>query len=90
MLVVLTLCGGNYFISCKQVLYCSLMKQPLIPITWETGQTPQQMWILEKGEKTLETYFPLSPGYSMVTVQIVPGMHLVIFIRILEKDNVCY
>jgi hypothetical protein len=48
------------------------------------------MWILWKGEKSLETYFPVSPGYSMITLQIVPGMHLDTFIRIAEKDNVCY
>jgi len=43
------------------------------------------MWILWKGEKSLEKYFLVSPGYSMVTLQIVPGMHLVAFIRIVEK-----
>jgi len=43
------------------------------------------MWILWKREKSLEKYFPVSPGYSMVTLQIVPGMHLVAFFRIVEK-----
>jgi hypothetical protein len=46
-------------------------------------------WTLWKGEKMLETYFPLSLDHSMVTVQIVSGMHLVTFIKILEKNNVC-
>jgi hypothetical protein len=40
-----------------------------------------------KGEKSLETYFPVSAGYIVVTLQIVPGMHLVTFIRIVEKYN---
>jgi len=31
-----------------------------------------------------------TPGCSVVLIQIVPGMHVVIFIRIVEKDNVCY
>jgi len=48
------------------------------------------MWILWKGEKSLENYFTISPGYSIVTLQIFPGMHFVTFIRIVEKDNVCY
>jgi hypothetical protein len=61
------------------------VKQPLIPIVLETGQTLQQMWILWKREKSLEKYFPVSPGCSMVTLQIVPGIHLVTFIRIVEK-----
>jgi hypothetical protein len=40
---------------------------------------------LWKREKSLEKYFPVSPGYSMVTLHIVPGMHLDTFIRIVEK-----
>jgi hypothetical protein len=48
------------------------------------------MWILWKGEKSQENYFTVSPGCSVVLIQIVPGMHVVIFIRIVEKDNVCY
>jgi hypothetical protein len=43
------------------------------------------MWILWKREKSLEKYFPVSPGYSMVTLQIVPGMHLDTLIRVVEK-----
>jgi hypothetical protein len=43
------------------------------------------MWVLWKREKSLEKYFPVSPGYSLVTFQIVPGMHLDTFIRIVEK-----
>jgi hypothetical protein len=48
------------------------------------------MWILWKREKSLETYFPVSPGYSVFTLQIVTGMRLVSFIRIVEKYNICY
>jgi hypothetical protein len=43
------------------------------------------MWILWKREKSLEKYFPVSLGYSMVSLHIVPGMHLDTFIRIVEK-----
>jgi hypothetical protein len=43
------------------------------------------MWILWKREKSLEKYFLVSPGYSMVTLHIVPGMHLDTFIRIVKK-----
>jgi hypothetical protein len=43
------------------------------------------MWILWKREKSQEKYFPVSPGYSMATLQIVPGMHLDTLIRIVEK-----
>ena len=80
----------TYFVTCNRCCTALSVKQPLIRNVWETGQTVEQMWILWKGEKSLETYFPVSPGYSMVTLQIVPGMHLVTFIRIVEKDNVCY
>ena len=43
-----------------------------------------------KGEKSLERYFPFSLSYSIVTIQIVPGMHLATFLRFVEKDNVCF
>jgi hypothetical protein len=34
--------------------------------------------------------FYFTAGCRVVLIQIVPGMHMVIFIRIVEKNNVCY
>jgi len=90
MLLLLTLYGRNYFVSCNRCCTVLSVKQPLIPNVWEAVQTLQQMWILWKREKSLEKYFLFLWSYSMVTIQIVPSMHLVTFIRFVEKDNVCF
>ena len=34
--------------------------------------------------------FSLFSKHSIVTIQIVPGMHLATFLRFVEKDNVCF
>ena len=83
--LLLALCGANYFALFNRCCIVLSVKQPLI-IVWEAGQ----MWILRKGEKYLETSCTVSSGHSMVLIQVFQGMHLVTFIRIVEKDNVCY
>jgi len=40
--------------------------------------------------ENLENSFTVSPVCSVVLIQIVPGMHMLIFSRIVEKDNVSY
>ena len=78
------------FCFMQQVLYCSVS---------ETAPDTQRMrsWAdpianvdtVEKREISGKL-FSVSPGCSVFTLQIVPGMHLVTFIRIVEKDKVCY
>jgi hypothetical protein len=68
MLLVLALYGGNYFVLCKRCSTALSVKQPLTSIAWEAVQTLKQMWILWKGEKSLEIYYPVSPIYRLFTI----------------------
>jgi len=70
----------------QQVLYCSVSETAPDTHCMRSWTDP----IANVNTKSLDTYFPVSPGYSMITLQNVPGMHLIKFIRIVEKDNVCY
>ena len=78
------------FCYVQQVLYCSVS---------ETASDTQCMrnWTDRRANmdaverrENLENSFTVSPVCSVVLIQIVPGMHMLIFSRIVEKDNVSY
>ena len=90
MLLLLVLYGGNLFCFMQQAPYCSVSETA--PDTQCVRSWADSIANVDSGkERNLwEKYFPFSGSCSMVTIQIVPGIHLVAFIRIVEKDNVYY
>jgi hypothetical protein len=78
------------FCYVQQVLYCCVSETAPDTQCMRSWTDLEQMWILWKGEKSLENYFTVYLVCSVRPIQIVPGMHMVIFIRTVEKDNVCY
>jgi len=74
----------------QQVLYCSVSETAPDTHCMRSWTDPIANVDTVGREKSLYTYFPFSPGYSLITLQNVPGMHFVTFIRIVEKDKVCY
>jgi len=74
----------------QQLLYCSVSETAPDTQCIRSWTDPiANMDTVEMRENT-ENYFTVSPGCSVVLIQTVQGMHLVTFIRIIEKDNVCY
>jgi len=80
----------NLFCYVQQVLYCSVSETASDTQCMRSWTDPKaNVDTVERGE-TLENSFIVSPVCIVFLIQIVPGMHMVIFSRIVEKDNVCY
>jgi hypothetical protein len=77
------------FLNATGAVLFSQWNSPWYPLHMKLDR-PYSKWEY-CGKREISGYlFSCSPGYSVITIQNIPWMHLVTCIRIFGKDNVCY